>query len=125
MIGTAYLLDTQLVIWALDEADDLPARYRDILESDARKVVSTVSFWEIAIKRSIGRLRIRGSYAQAILDSEAEILPIVYLHALQTERLPRLHGDPFDRMLVAQAQLEGLTILSTDRLIHAYDVAVI
>lgn len=125
MMANGYLLDTHVLIWALNQSDELPSQYIEILNSSARRVVSTVSFWEIAIKRSLGRLRISDSYAQAIIESEAVILPIVYLHALHVERLPRLHGDPFDRMLIAQAQLEGLTLLSTDRAIKAYDIDVL
>lgn len=125
MSARGYLLDTQILLLALGNPHDLPKRYRAILGGGEVPVVSAVSFWEIAIKKSIGRLKIKANYVQTILETETRILPITYVHAARIEQLPFHHRDPFDRMLVAQAQVENLTILATDRMIAAYDVLVI
>ena len=79
--------------------------------------------WEIAIKRSLGKLDIPNTYRDDIADQGFRELPITWDHARKTELLPSIHRDPFDRMLVAQALSEDLTLVTTDDNIRKYDVA--
>jgi PIN domain nuclease of toxin-antitoxin system len=87
--------------------------------------LSAVSVWEAEIKIAIGKLKIHFDPATDPLEHGVEPLPITFEHATAAGRLPPHHGDPFDRMLVAQAQLEGLTIVSRDPVFERYPVAVL
>jgi PIN domain nuclease of toxin-antitoxin system len=87
--------------------------------------VSPVSPWESTIKQSIGRLSEPIDVAEEIRDSGSHELPITFRHAIAAGRLPPIHRDPFDRMLVAQAQCEGLSLASRDPHIRRYDVALL
>lgn len=87
--------------------------------------MSAASIWEAEIRRAIGKLRIEGSLARYALDAGFEPLAIGLDHAERAGALPPHHRDPFDRMLVAQAQLENLTIVTRDPAFDAYDVAVL
>lgn len=92
---------------------------------DAQLVVSTVSVWEIAIKRSIGKLNAPGDVIERTDEAGAQMLTITPQHAHATGRLPLHHRDPFDRLLIAQAQLEGCAIVSGDSAFPAYDVPIV
>lgn len=92
---------------------------------DAQLVVSTVSVWEIAIKRSIGKLNAPDDVIERIGEAGAQMLTITPRHAHATGELPLHHRDPFDRLLIAQAQLEGCAIVSGDSAFPAYDVPII
>ena len=121
------LLDTHVILWWL--ADDRrlkePER-RAIGNSDALVYVSAITFWEIAIKRSLGRLDLDlEELDQELQDSGMIELAIKWRHAKVTASLPHHHEDPFDRMLVAQAQTEGLTVVSYDKAFKDYDVALL
>ena len=87
--------------------------------------VSAATIWEIEIKRSTNRLLAPANPLQMVEDSGFERLPITLEHAVAAGRLPLHHRDPFDRMLVAQARLEGLTLMTADATLSAYDVPVI
>jgi PIN domain nuclease of toxin-antitoxin system len=87
--------------------------------------VSAATIWEIEIKRALARLRAPQDVAGLVEDSGFERLAISFEHAREAGRLPPLHGDPFDRMLVAQARLEGMTLATADARIRSYDVAVL
>ena len=84
--------------------------------------VSAASVWEIAIKLALGKLRLKGSIAGHVQDAGFEPLAITFDHAERAGRLPDHHRDPFDRMLIAQAQSEGLTIVTRDAAFDAYEV---
>jgi PIN domain nuclease of toxin-antitoxin system len=86
--------------------------------------VSSATLWEIEIKRATGRLDASDRLLEKIVESGFDELAVTFAHATAAGRLPPHHGDPFDRMLVAQAQLEGLTIVSDDARIGSYQVAV-
>ena len=89
-------------------------------------VVSVASAWEIAIKHALGRLRFPVDRFEDVLQRMGfDELPIRLAHAVAAGRLPRHHDDPFDRMLIAQAQTEGLTLVSVDRTVARYDVTVL
>ena len=124
------LLDTQCWLWMAAAPERLSAHARSLVEaSDHELFLSAASVWEIAIKHSLGKLRLPeppARYVPARLDRlGVTSLPIEQGHALHAATLPRHHRDPFDRILVAQAQLEDLPILTADRVFAAYQVKTI
>jgi len=117
------LLDTHVVLWW--DADDprLSAVFRAAVASPESEVfVSAASAWEIGIKRASGKLQIGASVAHTILRHAFIALPVTVEHAEWAGSLPLLHRDPFDRLLVAQAQLEGLVLVTVDDRILRYQV---
>jgi PIN domain nuclease of toxin-antitoxin system len=122
-----YLLDTHVLLWWIADDPKLRADTRKtVTDSDHDIVVSTASIWEAAIKRAVGKLQYE---TPVLLDtlrrSSLRVLPITTEHALAAGDLPRHHDDPFDRMLVAQALAEGLTLITRDARLRAYQVAII
>ena len=120
------LLDTHVFLWWLADNRALAVAAREHIGSPDNIVyVSAASVWEIAIKKSLGKLRAPDD-VEAIVEAEGfEALPISLFHAQQAGALPPLHGDPFDRMLIAQAQAEGLILISQDRRLAQYGVRVV
>ena len=119
------LLDTQVLIWSLLKPDRLLTGTMEAIQNEASDVfVSIVSPWEIAIKKSRGNLNPPDDLGVQIAEKRFSLLPVSLRHTSAVESLPRHHGDPFDRMLVAQAQTEGLTIVTSDRQIARYQVAI-
>jgi len=118
------LLDTHVLIW-WDEGARLSPAARAAIESADQVFVSAVSGWEIAIKTALGRLRPLRTVADAIADSGFEELPLRLRHTESLLTLPSLHRDPFDRMLLAQAISDGLTIATRDAAFKAYSVPLI
>lgn len=117
------LLDTHIVLWALADDDRLASPLRELIVDGRNDVlVSAASVWEIAIKATLGKLDAPGNLLEALTDAQLQPLPIEHGHAVRAGRLPRHHDDPFDRMLVAQAAAEGLTLVSTDRRLSTYGV---
>ena len=121
------LLDTQILLWWLADDPAMPAAARSaIIDRQSDVYVSAATVWEIAIKRALGRLDFPLDEVESILADEGFIpLPIAVAHAARAGSLPAIHRDPFDRMLVAQAQVEGLTVVSVDSKIRRYSVAVL
>ncbi len=119
------LLDTNVLIWTLLTPDRLLATLREAIEDGANEIfVSIASPWEIAIKRSRANLNPPNDLDVQLTEKRFSLLPISLQHIRAIESLPHHHGDPFDRMLVAQAQTDGLTIVTSDRKIARYQVAV-
>lgn len=119
------LLDTQVLIWSLLSPDRLLATTREAIQDGANDVfVSIASPWEIAIKKSRGNLDPPDDLDVQLAEKCFSLLPISLRHTHAIESLPHHHGDPFDRMLVAQAQTDGLTIVTSDPKIARYQVAV-
>jgi PIN domain nuclease of toxin-antitoxin system len=118
------LLDTHTLIWAAKEElrDDAHKMIEEVADS---VYVSAATIWEIEIKRALGRLQAPGDMIERVDESGFERLPITFEHAREAGRLPLLHGDPFDRILVAQARAEGMTLASADAVLQRYDVAVL
>lgn len=120
------LLDTHVLLWALTDDSSLTAAARAaIVDGRNRVVVSAVSAWEITIKRSLGKLRAPADLAEEVAAHRFTPLAVSLEHALAVGALPDLHRDPFDRLLVAQAGVEDLTIVTRDRAIARYDVDVL
>ena len=123
----SFLLDTQIVVWLGVASRQVPERIRSLLSNpDDELFVSSVSVWEIAAKHQLGKLSLPlppAAFVQQILsDFGALSLPFTQSHALQIRELPSIHRDPFDRMLVCQARVEGLTLVTSDDAIRRYDV---
>ncbi len=118
------LLDTHVALWAIADSPALPAPARALIADPAHEVwVSAASVWEIAIKHSLGRGDMPVSGEDALhYFSEAgyRLLPITPAHAAAVEALPRIHQDPFDRLLVAQARAEPLRLLTHDATVARY-----
>lgn len=124
---TKLLLDTNVAVWLLlgqREAVSGPA-VEALERSDNRVALSAVSYWEIAIKRSVGKLDLAKGWSAALTRLRFEPMPITARHAEWVEQLPWHHRDPFDRLLVAQAELEDHALVSADRRLNAYDVQVV
>ena len=120
------LLDTHAAVWFLSADPRLGANARSAIESPSNHtLLSAVIVWEIAIKRALGKLPIDDHYLQLLLDHGAEPLSISLDHARGVESLPPHHTDPFDRLLVVQAQAERATIVTQDPRIGAYHVSVL
>lgn len=119
------LLDTHVVIWWLGGEPMEPSVLARIADPENRVVVSSISVWEASIKEARGRLSLPEPLAEAALSDGFEPLAVTFEHAAQVFELPRHHGDPFDRMLIAQAQVEGLSIVTRDPAFDLYDVPVV
>jgi PIN domain nuclease of toxin-antitoxin system len=117
------LLDTHVLLWWLAADPKLPpSAAKAIANTQISVAVSAASAWEIAIKKAAGRLDAPDDLIEAIEDSNFDALAITPAHGLAAGALPAHHGDPFDRMLIAQAQAEGLTIVTVDRRFADYAV---
>jgi PIN domain nuclease of toxin-antitoxin system len=116
------LLDTHVVLWWLLDDATLSEKMKEHLDDEPDVWVSPVTVWEVAIKVSTGKLEGPQELPEEIAQSGFRQLPISYTHAVAVRRLPLLHRDPFDRMLVAQARCEGLTLVTRDPQIHRYEV---
>lgn len=120
------LLDTHVVIWWLERSARLQAEAGTAINDSANDVyVSAVSAIEMSLKHAQGRLRTPGDLELQMGRSAFVALPITIAHGVALGALPRLQGDPFDRLLVAQARSEGLTLVTADRAMHRYDVPIL
>ena len=123
-----YLLDTNALLYFLYDSGKLSKRASDINHNDEKISVSIVSMWEIAIKSSIGKLEIKSSISKIAETCEKEqfdILSIKPFHLDEIGRLPMIHGDPFDRLIISQAIAENLIIITKDGTIPLYNVKVL
>jgi len=119
------LLDTHVVLWwQRDDRRLKPGARRAIAEADL-VWVSAVSGWEVAIKSALGRLRLAEPFNLTIAADDFTELPLTLRHADELRALPAHHVDPFDRVLIAQAIVEGATIVSHDRALAAYGVPMV
>lgn len=118
------LLDTRLLLWAAGEPQRLSAQARGWIEDPGNELFfSSASLWEISIKNGLGRQDFQVDarlLRRGLLDNGYGELPIVSEHAVAIDMLPPIHKDPFDRMLVAQAMTEGITLLTSDPLVAQY-----
>ncbi len=124
-----FLLDTHAWLWSVAAPERLSSAARALLEDERNElVVSIASFWEVAIKHSIGKLVLPeppGTYLPKLRDAaDVEVLGIDLRHVIEVAGLEWLHRDPFDRMLVAQARVEHLTVMTADAQLAAYGIEV-
>lgn len=121
------LLDTHLLLWWMTgEASRISKKALAALGSDGiDPVVSAVTIWETAIKRDLGKLEAPGDLLSQLEGAGVELLPVTPRHADHVASLPLHHRDPFDRLLVAQATLEGLPLVSDDERVRRYDIEVV
>jgi PIN domain nuclease of toxin-antitoxin system len=119
------LLDTHGVIWWALNSRALRAEARQAISSADRVLVSAASAWEIAIKTALGRVHLKDPLSTIVRRSGFEPLPVTFEHAERLSALPAHHADPFDRLLLVQALVEGLTLVSHDRVLQAYAVPII
>ena len=120
------LLDTHTFLWFIEDSPQLSANVKNLLESDVDLLISAASLWEIAIKTSIGKLTLTQPFDAFIPDqlrkNAIDLLPIAVSHLALVSTLPLQHRDPFDRILVAQAIIEQLPIVSIDDKLDLYGV---
>ena len=119
------LIDTHLLLWWLADSPSLPAAGRTAIGDERNLIfISAATAWEIAIKKNAGKLNAPDDLEDALLANAFEAMAITVKHALAAAALPRHHDDPFDRMLVAQAKVEGVTLLTHDQRLAAYGSSV-
>jgi PIN domain nuclease of toxin-antitoxin system len=130
MASLKLLLDTHVFLWAIDQPASLSKKAKKALMDEANQLyVSVASIWEIRRKVQAGKLKL--PMAPEYLESNLRklgvkaYLPIELFHIYQTDRLPPIHSDPFDRLLLAQAMVEGMTLVSRDKAISSYGIPVL
>lgn len=118
------LLDTHILIWAAGFPDRLPKEARALIEDvDNELIFSAASLWEVAIKNSLGREDFAVDarlLRRGLLDNGYNELPVASEHAVAIDGLPPIHRDPFDRLLIAQSMVEGITLLTADEIVSRY-----
>ncbi|MBV9113086.1 MAG: type II toxin-antitoxin system VapC family toxin [Hyphomicrobiales bacterium] len=118
------LLDTHLLLWVAEGSKRMPAGTRTLIENrDNVLVFSVASLWEIAIKSGLNRQSFEvnaRALRRGLIDSGFQELPILSEHAVAIDDLPPIHKDPFDRILISQARVEGITLLTNDRIVSKY-----
>lgn len=115
------LVDTHVLLWALADDPRLTLPMRRVLETADLRFLSAVSIWEIEIKRALGKLWLEDDIVDIAGRAGFTPLAITWDHAAEAGRLPPHHADPFDRLLIAQAKIEALPIMTADRQFDAYD----
>ena len=122
------LLDTHVLLWAAEDSRRLSNVAREMIaDAGNEKIFGAASLWEIAIKNGLGRSDFRVDVTdlrRGLLDNDYRELPVLSAHAIFTTSLPSIHKDPFDRILVAQAAFEGLTLITADPIVAQYGGAV-
>jgi PIN domain nuclease of toxin-antitoxin system len=120
------ILDTHVVMWLATNAPQLSETAKQaIFNSASENYVSIVSAWEVSIKMSLGKLRLKGGvseFFEIIYENGFELLPLKEEYIKQVETLPLLHRDPFDRMLIVSAMSEGMSLITADTNIHQYKI---
>jgi len=117
---TKYLLDTQALIWWFEANNRLPDEIKRLLDSKAIIMLSVASLWEIIIKTKSGKLKLGRTLEYLLKKVEFEILYINLNHVLRIRKLPNIHKDPFDRILIAQSLVEKCILLTTDEMVKKY-----
>ena len=125
-----YLLDTSVFLWLRNEPERIRAAARARLtHAEAELALSAASGWEIAFKQALGRLVLPGAarswLPRALDEMRCEAIPLDLDHAIEAALLPMHHRDPFDRLIVAQARVEGMTLVTSDRALAGYDVKIL
>jgi PIN domain nuclease of toxin-antitoxin system len=125
-VARSYLFDTNALIWLSSDLKRIPRSVLDVLEDPGSGLwASTVSFWELAIKQTLGKIDAAIQFDHIEKKHGIRELTISSKYTTELRSLPMLHGDPFDRMLVAQAMAEGMVLVTSDRRLAGYPVAVL
>lgn len=123
------LLDTHVFLWMIFNGDISPSAQQAIMNGDNALFLSAASYWEICIKLSLGKLQLTEQWPQAFEDeikaNQIQWLPVERAHCHKLLTLPPIHGDPFDRLLIAQTQAEKMVLVTADASIRNYEVATI
>jgi PIN domain nuclease of toxin-antitoxin system len=119
------LLDTHIVLWWRLDSRQLKKAAREAIATADLVWVSAASGWEVAIKQGLGKLHLRDPFGKLVADSDFAELPVALRHSDRLTTLAVHHTDPFDRMLIAQAQVEGATLVTHDRQFAPYDVPIL
>ena len=124
------LIDTQVFLWWISDNPNISSKFHDVMSEPRNEIYfSAASGWEIAVKAKIGRLSIQGDPQKFIPTqlslNSITVLPIQISHTLQTYHLPEHHKDPFDRLIIAQSQIENMPIATNDALFKNYEVDLI
>ena len=120
------LLDTHILLWLMEGDSRMNRQARSLIEAADEVFVSSASFWELAIKARLGKLRVdMDRLGDRIVEAEIIELVVTNQHAIATMKLPRFHNDPFDRLLVAQAMTEPMRLVTADSQLCAYSELVI
>jgi len=118
------LLDTHALLWWLEDSSELSAAARaEISEPRNLVYVSAVSLWEIVIKRSLGKLDMPDDWVDSVREEPFRRLEVTWEHAIHLGTLPPFHRDPFDRLLISQAAVEGLVLVTRDGVCESYGIA--
>jgi len=118
-----FLLDTHVLLWWLANDPKLSANIQEVIRNPVNDCfVSAVTIWEIAIKNSLGKLRQPDDLLAVLQDNRFQILDISAVHCLRVGSLPWYYKDPFDRLLISQVLVEGLTMISVDQMFSLYDL---
>lgn len=119
-----YLLDTHTLLWYLNNSEQLSDTAKNTINNEKNVSVSIISFWEIALKKNLGKLKISCSIEELenlCSKKNIKILPINSAHLDKLSNLPPIHNDPFDRLIIAQAIIENLIIITKDKIIPKYE----
>ena len=119
-----YLIDTHVFLWFVSNAKELSKSAKTLIEDGGNEIfISIASLWEISIKTALGKLSIDGNYESVkvdLNDNSIQILPITFAHTVEQNRLPFHHRDPFDRIIVSQAIIENMNLVSADTIFDNY-----
>ncbi len=117
------LLDTHVLLWWLDDDPTMStSAYEAIADGHNLVLISAASVWEIVIKQSLNKIQLPDNFQDVLLSQPFHLLNVRVEHVFRVGRLPILHRDPFDRILIAQSQVEGLTLVTRDKMISQYEV---
>ena len=122
-----YLLDTHAFLWFVSDDNRLSSKAKSIIKDSNNEIYfSAASAWEISIKSKLGRLKLRGNLESFIIEQLSANsfgpLAITISHSLYTEKLPQIHKDPFDRMIISQSKVENMVLITSDKKIREYKV---
>jgi PIN domain nuclease of toxin-antitoxin system len=119
-----YLIDTHTFLWFIEGSTQLSEFSKSLIENENNEIyVSIISLWEISIKTALNKLSVKGEYESIVFDIEKndiDILPMTFAHTIQQNKLPHIHKDPFDRMILSQAIVENINIISRDEIFDEY-----
>lgn len=121
-----FLIDTQIFIWWMEENKRLSPKIKSLIDDPTNRIfISVATPWEIVIKIKSGKLKVPKNFAEFVMNEVFKVLPIQVNHVLHLRKLPLHHKDPFDRILISQALIENLTLITSDRKIWKYNLPLI